>query len=169
MNWKSDYDYGKDFIAIHAVNSIVIHGTWYDYWTLTVILSWVLLNVYNPKLKVTESNSISQLDLLHTPTSVENSLGTSQKLKMIASLWFYNSTPALVASVINKKDICVCVHCTIIYNGQDLEADQVSTMKYIYAHIIECYLSRRKEENLQFAVIWMGLHYYVKWIRKKKG
>ena len=55
------------------------------------------------------------------------------------------------------------VHCSIIYNSQDLEAAQVSISKWVdkkklwYIYTMEYYSDIKKKEILPFLASWMEL------------
>ena len=54
------------------------------------------------------------------------------------------------------------VHCSVIYNSQDMEATQVPiNRKWIkklwYVYTIEYYLATKKNKSLPFATAWMDL------------
>ena len=62
------------------------------------------------------------------------------------------------------------VHCSTIYNSQDMKAPWMSTNRgmdkedVVYAHIYSgILLSHNMNEILPFAATWMDRDYYIKW------
>ena len=87
----------------------------------------------------------------------ENSMEVPQKVKNRNTIWSSNSTtgylPKENENTKSKRYVHLYVYCSIIYNGQDIEATQVSVDRwmdkenvvYIYNGI---FLSHKKEWSL---------------------
>ena len=98
--------------------------------------------------------------------SVESSMEISQKIKNGFDIWLSDPTSGNISEETQntnaKEHKHLYVHCSIIYNCQDMEAAQVSiiiwvdetTMGQLHNGIL---LGHKKEENLPFATAWMDL------------
>ena len=92
-------------------------------------------------------------------TTVKNSLELPQKIKNGSALWSSDSTSRNISketwNTNSKEYVHPYVDCSIIYNGQDLEAAQVSITKWVdkttIGHLCKgILLSHEKEGNLTF-------------------
>ena len=105
--------------------------------------------------------------------TVESSMEMPQKLKMDLSfdpmLLLLGTYPKVTQSTNCKEHKHLYVHCSVIYNHQDLEATQVSinrwadktTMGYFHTRIL---LGCKKEENFTFHNGMDGpREHYAKW------
>ena len=98
--------------------------------------------------------------------TVESSMEFPQKIKNGTSLWLSNSTSGNLFEVTWNSNLKEYnhpyVHCSIIYNIQDLEAPQVSLVdEWIkqpwYIYTIEYYSPIKKKKILPFVTAWVDL------------
>ena len=110
--------------------------------------------------------------------TVERSIEIPQKIKTGSALWPSNPTFRNISketqNTNSKEHKHPYVHCSIIYNCQDMEAAQVSisrwvnktTMEYLQSGIL---LSYKKRENLTLCNSMDGpTEHYAKWKEPKK-
>ena len=98
--------------------------------------------------------------------TVESSMELPQKIKNGTDLWTNNSTSVNLSketqNTNSKEYKHPYVHCSIIYNLQDMEAAQVSisrweekiTMGHLFWGIL---LSHKKKKILPFVTVWIDL------------
>ena len=105
--------------------------------------------------------------------TVENSMEIPQKIKNGSAFWPSNPTPGNIMEGTEntnlKKRKHPYVHCSIIYSCQDMEAAQVSIIRWVYkttmGHLHNgILLGHKKEENFTSCNIMdrSGEH-YAKW------
>ena len=63
--------------------------------------------------------------------TVENSMEGPQKIKNRTALWPRDSTLGNTSEEPIQKHICTHVHGSVIYNSQNLEAAQVSIIRWV--------------------------------------
>ena len=68
-------------------------------------------------------------------TTMENSMEGLQKIKSGTALWLSDSTFGYIFDKMQntnlKEHMYLYVHCSIIYNSQDMEATQVSINRWV--------------------------------------
>ena len=83
---------------------------------------------------------------------MENSMEGPQKLKNRTAIWSSNSNPEYLSKEkenLFRKDKCnFNVHCSIIYNSQDMAATQVTVKKLLGKKVIEYYSAIIENEIL---------------------
>ena len=96
--------------------------------------------------------------------TMENRVEGLQKIKNGNTLWYSNSTSGSLfeetQNTNSKEHIHLYVHCSVIYNSQDMEATQVPISRWVdkkaVVHVSnEILLSHKKNENLPFVTAWM--------------
>ena len=108
-------------------------------------------------------------------TTVESSMDLPQKIKNGTALWPSDSTSWNISEKIQnttlKEYMYPYIHCSVIYNNQDLEAAQVPISRWVdkkawYIYTMEYYWAKKKkkEGNITF---WNSMdgpgECYVKW------
>ena len=103
---------------------------------------------------------------------VESSVVILQKIKDGSAFWPSNPTSGNVSKRTQntnlKKHKHPYVHCSIIYNSQDMEAVQVSINKWevktTMGHLHNGILLSHKKKILPFVTVWTDLReHYAKW------
>ena len=97
--------------------------------------------------------------------SMESNMETPQKIKNGSAFWPNDPTSRnLFEGTQNtnlKEHKCPYVHCSIIYNRQDMEVAQLSIRwvdKTLWdRYIMEYYKTIKKKKVLPFATVWMDL------------
>ena len=92
-------------------------------------------------------------------------MGISQKVKNGTFLRFRDPTSGNLSeetrNTNSKEHKHAYVHCSVIYNLQNIEGAQVSISRWAdkttMGHLHSGILLRHKEENLPFAVVWLDL------------
>ena len=103
---------------------------------------------------------------LHTgAATVESSMGLTQKIKNGSAFWPSDPTsgniPKETQNTNSKEHEHPYVHCSVIYNCQDMETAQVPTSRWVdktaVGHLHSRILLGRKNKILPFATAWMDL------------
>ena len=98
--------------------------------------------------------------------TVESSMEIPQKIKNGSAFWLSNTTSGNISkdtqNTNSKEYMHPYVHCSIIYNHQDMEAAQVSISKWVskttMGHLPNgVLLGYKKEENFILVTFWMDL------------
>ena len=131
---------------------------------------------------MTQDTNKSLMKVIFSPTSAMPShvfccfislTGPDPLNQWIAEPW--DSTLAASQNHLNQKDMYPYVHCSIIYNSQDMEATQVPINRWIdkeeSVHIYSgIWLSHQKEWNLVICNYMDGPRgYCAKWIKSQKA
>ena len=96
--------------------------------------------------------------------TVETSTEITQKIKNGSAFWSSDATSGYITeetqNTNSKEYLHPCVHCSIIYNSQDIEATQVPKVVIhtrARAHTHQNITKHKKNEILPFTMAWMDL------------
>ena len=99
-------------------------------------------------------------------TTVEGSMEIPQKIKNGSAFWPSNPSSGNISkgtqNTNSKEHTHPYVHCTIIYNHQDMEAAQVSISRWLDKttmdiYTMEFYSDIKKKKIVPFATVWIDL------------
>ena len=113
--------------------------------------------------------------------TVESSMAIPQKVKNASAFWLSDLTAGNISKGIQTTNLKEhkhrCVHCSIIYNLQDMEAAQVPISRWVDKQLwnmytMEYYSAIKKQKVLPFATVWMDLENIklseISWLEKDK-
>ena len=93
--------------------------------------------------------------------TVESSMEIPQKIKNGSAFWPSSSTSGNLSEGNQNTNLKEhkhhYIHCSIIYNQQDMEAAQVSISRWVGKTTMEYYLAVKKKKTLPFVKVWMDL------------
>ena len=98
--------------------------------------------------------------------TVESSMEIPQKIKNGSAFWPSDLTSGNISegtqNTNSKEDKHPNVHCSIIYNHQDMESAQVPISRWVDItlwdiYTMEYYSAEKKKKILSFATVWMDL------------
>ena len=101
--------------------------------------------------------------------TVESSMEVTQKIKNRSAFWPSDLTSGNILEGTQNTNLKehkhLCVHCSIIYNHQDMEAAQVSsgrwvdktTMGHLHNRILLSHKKKNNKKILPFMMVWMDM------------